>query len=205
VSAEIAYLPRALKAPSLRESAGRLAERARTESWTHDEYLAACLQREVAARDAHGGEDRIRAARFPARKSIEEFDFDHARGLKRDLIAHLATLDFVAGKENVIFLGPPGTGKPTWRLGRQSAAVKPGTGCCSPPPANGSTSSPRFTAAEGYKPNSSGSAVTRCSSSTRSATSPSNRRREAVLPVGLIPLRTRQPDRHPQQAVRPLG
>jgi DNA replication protein DnaC len=111
LTGEIAYLTQALKAPTLRESAGRLAERARAESWTHQEYLAACLQREVAARDAHGGEDRIRAARFPARKSIEEFDFDHARGLKRDLIAHLATLDFVAAKENVIFLGPPGTGK----------------------------------------------------------------------------------------------
>jgi DNA replication protein DnaC len=117
VTAEIAYLTRALKAPSLRESAGRLAERARTESWSHEEYLAACLQREVAARDAHGGEGRIRAARFPARKSIEEFDFDHARGLKRDLIAHLATLDFVAGKENVIFLGPPGTGKTHLAIG----------------------------------------------------------------------------------------
>jgi DNA replication protein DnaC len=117
VTAEIAYLTRALKAPSLRESAGRLAERARTESWSHEEYLAACLQREVPARDAHGGEDRIRAARFPARKSIEEFDFDHARGLKRDLIAHLATLDFVAGKENVIFLGPPGTGKTHLAIG----------------------------------------------------------------------------------------
>jgi DNA replication protein DnaC len=88
VSAEIVYLTRVLKAPTLRESAGRLAERARSESWTHEEYLAACLQREVAARDAHGGEDRIRAARFPARKSIEEFDFDHARGLKRDLGLH---------------------------------------------------------------------------------------------------------------------
>jgi DNA replication protein DnaC len=117
VTAEIAYLTRALKAPSLRESAGRLAERARSESWSHEEYLAACLQREVAARDAHGGEDRIRAARFPARKSIEEFDFDHARGLKRDLIAHLATLDFVAAKENVIFLGPPGTGKTHLAIG----------------------------------------------------------------------------------------
>jgi DNA replication protein DnaC len=117
VAAEIAYLSRALKAPSLRESAARLAERARSESWTHEEYLAACLQREVAARDAHGGEDRIRAARFPARKSIEEFDFDYARGLKRDQIAHLATLDFVAGKENVIFLGPPGTGKTHLAIG----------------------------------------------------------------------------------------
>src|SRR4029434_6155374 len=57
------------------------------------------------------------AARFPARKNIEEFDFDHARGLKRDLIAHLATLDFIAAKENVIFLGPPGTGKPHLAIG----------------------------------------------------------------------------------------
>jgi len=126
LTGEIAYLTRALKAPTLRESAGRLAERARAESWTHEEYLAACLQREVAARDAHGGEGRIRAARFPARKSIEEFDFDHARGLKRDLIAHLATLDFVAAKENVIFLGPPGTGKTHLAIGRGIRACQAG-------------------------------------------------------------------------------
>jgi DNA replication protein DnaC len=56
----------------------RLAERARAESWSHEDYLAACLQREVAARDAHGGEGRIKTARFPAHKSLEEFDFDHA-------------------------------------------------------------------------------------------------------------------------------
>jgi DNA replication protein DnaC len=117
LASELVFLTRALKAPTLRDSAGRLAERARAESWSHEDYLAACLQREVAARDAHGGEGRIRAARFPARKSIEEFDFDHARGLRRDLIAHLATLDFVSGKENVIFLGPPGTGKRIWRSG----------------------------------------------------------------------------------------
>jgi DNA replication protein DnaC len=111
VSSEVAYLTRALKAPTLREAVARLADRARTEGWSHEEYLVACLQREVAARESHGGEGRIRAARFPARKSLEEFDFDHARGLKRDVIAHLGTLDFVTGRENVVFLGPPGTGK----------------------------------------------------------------------------------------------
>jgi hypothetical protein len=47
------------KAPALRESAGRLAERARAETWIHEEFLVACLQREVAARDAHGGEGRM--------------------------------------------------------------------------------------------------------------------------------------------------
>ena len=111
LAAEVAFLTRALKAPSLREAAGRLAERARAETWSHEEFLIACLQREVAAREAHGGEGRIRAARFPARKSLEEFDFDHARALKRDAIAHLGTLDFVTAKDNVVFLGPPGTGQ----------------------------------------------------------------------------------------------
>ena len=111
VTAEIAFLTRALKAPTLRESVARLAERARAEAWTHEEYLAACLQREVSAREDHGGEGRVRAARFPARKSLEDFDFEHARGLKRDTIAHLGTLDFVTAKDNVVFLGPPGTGK----------------------------------------------------------------------------------------------
>src|ERR1700733_5808328 len=109
--AELVFLARALKAPALRDCAERLASRAREESWTHEEFLIACLQREVAARAAHGGEGRIRAARLPARKSLEEFDFDHARGLRRDTVAHLGTLDFIAEKGNIVFLGPPGTGK----------------------------------------------------------------------------------------------
>jgi DNA replication protein DnaC len=111
LTGEIAFLTRALKAPTLRDAVARLAQRAREQSWSHEEFLAACLQREVSARESHGGEGRIRAARFPARKSLEDFDFDHARGLKRELIAHLGTLDFVTAKENVLLLGPPGTGK----------------------------------------------------------------------------------------------
>ena len=107
LTAEVAFLTRALKAPTLRESVPRLADRARTEAWSHEEFLVACLQREVSARESHGGEGRIRAARFPARKSLEEFDYEHARSLKRDVIAHLGTLDFVTAKDNVVFLGPP--------------------------------------------------------------------------------------------------
>jgi DNA replication protein DnaC len=126
LTAEVAFLTRALKAPTLRESVTRLAERARAESWSHEEFLVACLQREVSARESHGGEARIRAARFPARKSLEEFDFDHARGLKRDTIAHLGTLDFVVAKENVVFLGPPGTGKTHLAIGLAMRACQAG-------------------------------------------------------------------------------
>jgi len=126
LTGEISYLTRALKAPTLRDSVERLAERAVAESWSHLEFLVACLQREVSARESHGGEGRVRAARFPARKSIEEFDFEHARGLKRELIAHLGTLDFVAGRENVVFLGPPGTGKTHLAIGLAIRACQAG-------------------------------------------------------------------------------
>src|SRR5947209_6108518 len=125
-TAELAYLTRALKAPALREAAGRLGERARAEGWSHEEFLAACLQREVAARDAHGAEGRIRAARFPARKSLEEFDYDHQRSLKRDVVAHLGALDFVEGRDNIVFLGPPGTGKTHLAIGISIRACQAG-------------------------------------------------------------------------------
>jgi DNA replication protein DnaC len=126
LAAELAYLTRVLKAPSLAAAADRLAERARAESWSHEEFLAACLQREVAARESHGGEARIRSARFPARKALEDFDYDHQRSLKREVIAHLSTLDFVAARENVVFLGPPGTGKTHLSIGLGIRACQAG-------------------------------------------------------------------------------
>jgi len=125
-AADLVYLCRALKAPSLAQSIERLAERARSEGWSHEEFLAACLEREVAARQANGGEIRVRAARFPARKTIEEFDFDHQRSLRREVVAHLGTLDFVAAKDNVVFLGPPGTGKTHLSVGLGIRACQAG-------------------------------------------------------------------------------
>jgi DNA replication protein DnaC len=126
LTGEIAFLTRALKAPTLRDAVPRLAERARAGSWTHEEFLAACLQREVSARESHGGEGRIRAARFPARKALEDFDYDYQRSLKREVIAHLGTLDFVTAKENVVFLGPPGTGKTMLSIGLGIRACQAG-------------------------------------------------------------------------------
>jgi len=114
---QIEYLSRALKAPRIREAATRMGDQARDASWTHEEYLAAVLAREVAARDASGAELRIRAAGFGGRKSLEEFAFDHQPSLQREVIAHLGTAAFIDQAHNLVLLGPPGTGKTHLAIG----------------------------------------------------------------------------------------
>ncbi len=110
-TSELSHLFRTLKAPAAARAAPKLAERAREEEWSHERFLEAVLSTEVAARQSHGGENRIKAARFGARKTLEEFDFTFQRSLKRQVVEHLGQLDFLHARENVILLGPPGTGK----------------------------------------------------------------------------------------------
>ena len=113
---QVTYLASALKAPRITEAAGRLADHARDAGWTHEEYLAAVLDREVAARNASGAQLRIRAAGFGARKTIEEFDWD-AQPAVRQQIASLASGGFLTEARNVVLLGPPAPARPTVRLG----------------------------------------------------------------------------------------
>jgi DNA replication protein DnaC len=110
-ASELAHLFRALKAPAAARALPTLADRAREESWSYERFAEVLLGTEVSARDSHGGEGRIKAARFPARKTLEEFDFTFQRSVKKTVIEHLGQLDFLHARENVILLGPPGTGK----------------------------------------------------------------------------------------------
>ena|SRR5438034_9689373 len=109
--AELAHLFRTLKAPAAARALPKLADRARQEEWSYERFAEALLQTEVASRDAHGGASRIKQARFPARKTLEEFDFSFQRSVQKTLVLHLGQLDFLTAKDNVVLLGPPGTGK----------------------------------------------------------------------------------------------
>jgi DNA replication protein DnaC len=123
---QIDYYATALKAPRIRDSAARLADQARDSGWSHEEYLSAVLSREVSSRESSGAEMRIRGAGFPGRKAIEEFNFDHQPTLKRDTIAHLGTSAFIDKAQNVVLLGPPGTGKTHLSIGLGIAAAHHG-------------------------------------------------------------------------------
>src|SRR5215208_4793968 len=107
---ELAHLFRALKAPAAARALLKLAERARQEQWSYEQFAATLLKTETDSRDSHGGQSRIKAARFPARKTLEEFDFAFQTSVPRNAVLHLGQLDFLTGRENVVLLGPPGRG-----------------------------------------------------------------------------------------------
>jgi DNA replication protein DnaC len=89
-TAELAYLVRALKAPRIRRVAGPLADRARAEGWPYERYLAAVLEEEVLARETSGGQLRVKAARLPAVKTLDDFDFSFQRSVRKQVVLHLA-------------------------------------------------------------------------------------------------------------------
>ena len=108
---ELAHLFRALKAPAAARALPKLAERARGEEWSFERFAEALLSTEISSRESSRGRQRIKAARFSAHKTLEEFDITFQRSVQKTVIQHLGQLDFLAGKENIVLLGPPGTGK----------------------------------------------------------------------------------------------
>ncbi len=110
-ASELGHLFRSLKAPAAARALPKLAERARAEEWSYERFAEALLGTERSSREAHGGESRIRSARFPSRKTLDDFDWGFQRSVRKEVVLHLAQLDFLLGKENVVLLGPPGTGK----------------------------------------------------------------------------------------------
>ena len=107
---DLAYLIRQMEAPHIAQAVSRVAEQARSESWTHEDFLTTLLEREVLARQAQGGGARIRAPRLPARKTVAKSGFSHQASVRQRMVLHQATLSFIEALDNVFFLGPPGTG-----------------------------------------------------------------------------------------------
>lgn len=78
---------------------------------SYEDFLAALLEQEVLQRDASYVSSRIKAARFPQMKTLEQFDFQAIPSLNKPKLLQLSRCEYIEKAENVIFLGNSGTGK----------------------------------------------------------------------------------------------
>jgi DNA replication protein DnaC len=115
-----------LKLPGLRASYRELAREALEKGVAPSEFLLSCLEQELASRHRRRLEARLRAARFPQPKTLQEFDFDAIPQLPKARVLQLAQAGFVAARENVICLGPSGTGKTHIATALGMAAIEAG-------------------------------------------------------------------------------
>jgi DNA replication protein DnaC len=84
---------------------------AKEQGLSYEGFLVELLSREVANRKQNQLRRRIRQAKFPMVKSLDNFEFDLLPHLSEALVWELATSDFITRKENIVLIGPPGTGK----------------------------------------------------------------------------------------------
>src|SRR3989442_1910738 len=113
-----------------------LAEQAVKEQRSHMGYLEAVLAMEAEERDRHAVQKRIRDAKLPRLKTLEEFDFNQARQIPAAKIRELAEGGYIERAEPVVFMGECGTGKTHLATGLCVAACRQKRRAGVPPPAD---------------------------------------------------------------------
>lgn len=115
-----------LKLPTFWSEHGKLARQCAAEGKDHVQYLLRLCELELIERERRMIERRIKAAKFPATKSLDSFDFKAIPSLNKVLMMELARCEFATRRENIIALGPSGTGKTHAALGLGLAACQKG-------------------------------------------------------------------------------
>jgi DNA replication protein DnaC len=111
LEASIRQACKELRLPSIAGRARALADEAVRSHQTHLSYLWALVEAELEDRAERRRQRRIRDARFPRLKRIEDFSFDDAPHIPAATVHELHTCSFIERAEPVIFVGEPGTGK----------------------------------------------------------------------------------------------
>jgi len=100
-----------LQLPFIRTNYHELAQTAAEQQWGHLEYLKRLIEGEVARREDKSLAQRIRRARFPLTKTLDQFQWNWPKKINRPQIQNLFRLNFIEQKSNAIFLGGVGLGK----------------------------------------------------------------------------------------------
>ncbi len=116
---------RRLKLAAVRRLAPEVLVTAKTQRWAPEELLRTLIDAEIASRDASNARTRLRAANFPVRKSLEDFDLS-ASSVPKATFDYLASLEWIRAAECPVLVGPAGTGKSHLLVALGHAAVDAG-------------------------------------------------------------------------------
>ncbi len=102
-----------------------MLQTAKVQRWAPDELLRTLVEAEIAARDQAGETLRRRQAAFPVSKSLDEFKVAES-SIPQATFDYLASLEWIHAAENLVLVGPPGTGKNHALIGLGEAAIRAG-------------------------------------------------------------------------------
>lgn len=106
-----------LRLPTFQAEYNKQAQLCAAENKDHVQYLGRLWEIELIDREQPMVERRIKVAKFPSTKSLDSFDFKVMPSLNKALTMELARCDYIERKQNIIVLGPSGTGKSHIALG----------------------------------------------------------------------------------------
>ena len=115
-----------LKLPTFLREYGKMAAQCAAEGVDHSQCLLRLAELELIDRHQRMVERRVRAARFPAVKSLDTFDFPAIPSVNKSLLMELARCEYIQRRENVIAVGNSGTGKTHIALGLGPGRVPAG-------------------------------------------------------------------------------
>jgi DNA replication protein DnaC len=116
---------RRLKLARIRTIAAELCLTAKTQRWAPDEFLRTLIEAEIAARDASNQRNRLKQAGFPVSKMLDDFKVQLS-SVPQATFNYLGSLEWIRARENLILVGPAGTGKSHLLVGLGHAAVQTG-------------------------------------------------------------------------------
>ena len=102
---------KALRMPTMRGECEKVAQRCSQENVDHLGFLLQLSELELLDREKRAAERRLKSAKFPNHKTLEDFKFEDQPSLNRVLISELMRCDYIQQRESVILIGNPGTGK----------------------------------------------------------------------------------------------
>ena len=102
---------KALRMPTLHGECEKVAARCATDNVDHLGFLLQMCEMELLDRERRAAERRLKAARFPSHKTLENFDFTAQPSINKTLVSELMRCAYIDERENILLVGNAGTGK----------------------------------------------------------------------------------------------